>query len=209
MARKRPPVTLHYKGPLATPIVITTEPTPRTLSMAAVLGSELAERAIQIHRSENITKSDEALDRAREILLQRLQLLAKHYGLNWPQDASQLVVKMALAHVPGFRIELCEKRPTAGRPVSWPFARLMALEHTVSKIKDSALPTKLSDLAACRILASKSPWNKTWKPPASHRGTLSQWVTTLRSRLVDARKVQRDLEAFYTQRSSKAADARR
>jgi hypothetical protein len=75
-----------------------------------------------------------------------------------------------------------------GRPIDWPPERLLQLLEAVQTERKRSGVKK--DLDALRRLARK----KEWASPSNHRGEFGAWVSTLQSRLHDAKKFRRGLD---------------
>ena len=81
----------------------------------------------------------------------------------------------------------CER---TGRPIDWPPERLLQLLEAVQTERKTSGATKDPD--ALSRLARKNEW----APPPNHRGEIGAWVRTLLSRLYDAKKFKRKLDAL-------------
>ena len=124
-----------------------------------------------------------------------------------------LALALAIEHEPGFKVD----RQIAAmpsrfegpvrikdgkhidkphrRPVKWSVERLLQLLEAVEAEKKKSRLTK--DLDALKRLAR----GKGWEPPAFHRsnsprGKFDAWVRTLQSRLHDAKKLKRKVDAL-------------
>jgi hypothetical protein len=144
----------------------------------------------------------------------KLNLLLRHYSLA-DNDWHGLALALAIEHEPGFQVD----RQTAalppdfagavrikggkiiveriGRPRQWSVERLGELCDAVDAEKKTYGLKK--DIEALRHLARR----KKWAPPSdqsrSSRGTFDAWVTTLQKRLVEAREIQRLVDALQAE----------
>jgi hypothetical protein len=89
--------------------------------------------------------------------------------------------------------ELIDK--TSGRPIQWSGERLLHLLEAVTAEKKKSDLTK--DLDALGRLARQEQW----RPPATHRSNSTRgqgdaWIHTLRSRLHDAKRLKRRIDAL-------------
>jgi hypothetical protein len=141
-----------------------------------------------------------------------LRLLCRRYSLA-EKDYERLALSLAIQHEPGFRV--VDRQITSlpltntaapsfsgpvlikdgvliyertGRPIKWPPERLLQLLEAVQTERKRSGVKK--DLDALRRLARR----KEWAPPPNHRGEFGAWVSTLQSRLHDAKKLQRSLD---------------
>jgi hypothetical protein len=143
---------------------------------------------------------------------EKLKLLLRRYSLA-EHDFEGLALALAIEHEPGFKVDRQIAEAPSGfvgavrikdgkhidkprrRPVQWPVERLLQLLEAVeAETKKSRLTT---DLDALKGLAR----HKGWEPPALHRsnsprGKFDAWVHTLQSRLHDAKKLKRKLDAL-------------
>jgi hypothetical protein len=136
----------------------------------------------------------------------KLRLLCRRYSLA-EDDYKGLALNLAIQHEPGFRVvdrQITKLPPgfsgsvrvkdgvliyeRTGRPIDWPTERLLQLLEAVQTERKRSGVTK--DLDALRRLARK----KEWAPPPNHRGEFDAWVSTLQSRLHDAKKFQRRVD---------------
>ena len=136
-----------------------------------------------------------------------LRGLCRHYSLE-EDDYEGLALKLAIQHEPGFRVVdyqiaelplgfsgivqikegvLTDKR--TGRPVDWPPERLLQL---LEAVQNERKRSGTKDPDALKQLARK----KEWAPPPNHRGEFGAWVSTLQSRLHDAKKFKRSVDAL-------------
>jgi hypothetical protein len=143
---------------------------------------------------------------------EKLNLLLRRYSLA-EDDFEGLALALAIEHEPGFKVDRQiaeapfgfegEVRIKGGkhidkprrRPVQWPVERLLQLLKAVEAEKKKSRLTK--DLDALKRLARQ----KDWEPPALHRsnsprGKFDAWVRTLQSRLHDAKKLKRKVDAL-------------
>jgi hypothetical protein len=153
-----------------------------------------------------------------------LRLLCRRYSLA-ENDYERLALSLAIQHEPGFRV--VDRQITSllltntaapgfsgpvlikdgvliyertGRPIDWPSERLLQLLEAVQTERKRSGVTK--DLDALRRLAR----GKEWAPPPNHRGEFGAWVSTLQSRLHDAKKFKRQLD--YNERTLEEAERR-
>ena len=140
---------------------------------------------------------------------QKLKLLLRRHSLA-EEDYEGLALALAIKHEPGFKVDRQIAEAPFGfegavrikygkhidkprrRPVQWPERLLQLLEALEAEKKKSRL-TK--DLDALKGLARQ----KGWEPP--HRsnspgGRFDPWVRTLQSRLHDAKKLKRKVDAL-------------
>jgi hypothetical protein len=164
----------RWKGELAKPLFVGVGIT----SLNEIASKETSDRLQQAIRGERIEK---------------LVLLAKHYGID-ETDYLGLALALAAHHIPGFQVASASKlfRLQHGdygevlgskqrRRRKWPQERQDRLLTAVEKIKkDRRLST---DREALRIAIRQDEW----KPPSNHRGDLEQWRKTLANQLSAAR----------------------
>jgi hypothetical protein len=141
---------------------------------------------------------------------EKLKLLLRRYSL---ADDDFEGLALAIEHEPGFQVDRQIAQAPFGfegpvrikdgkhidkprrRPVQWPVERLLQLLEAVEAEKKKSRLTK--DLDALKGLARQ----KGWEPPAFHRsnsprGKFDAWVRTLQSRLHDAKKLKRKVDAL-------------
>jgi hypothetical protein len=135
-----------------------------------------------------------------ESRVEKLPLLMEHYGIADKTDYFSLALKLAIDHVPGFRIGgssdhlklehgeygkvLGNKR---GRQREWTRERLDRLLDAVEEIKKRY--RYRSDREGLQVLAGRKEWSR----PANHRGGFKAWVKTLANRLQEARQDRLDI----------------
>ena len=138
---------------------------------------------------------------------EKLKLLLRRYSLA-EDDYQGLALALALEHEPGFEVvdrqivelplgfsgsvrvkdgKLIDK--PSGRPLKWSGERLLQLLEAVQREKKKSGLTK--DLDALGRLAR----HEQWRPPANHRSNSTRgegdaWISTLQSRLHDAKHVK-------------------
>jgi hypothetical protein len=138
----------------------------------------------------------------------KLKLLLQRYSLA-EDDYEGLALALAIKHEPGFQVvdrqivqlpigfsepvrvkdgELTDK--TSGRPLEWSGERLLQLLEAVQREKKKSGLTK--DLDALGRLARQEQW----RPSANHRGEWDAWIRTLQSRLHDAKRPKRKIDAL-------------
>jgi hypothetical protein len=148
---------------------------------------------------------------------EKLKLLLRRYSLA-EDDFEGLALALAIEHEPGFKVDRQIAEAPFGfegavrikdgkhidkprrRPVQWPVERLRQLLEAVEAEKKKAEKKKSglsTDLDALKRLAR----GKDWAPPAFHqsnspRGKFDAWVRTLQSRLHDAKKLKRKVDAL-------------
>jgi hypothetical protein len=151
---------------------------------------------------------------------EKLKLPLRRYSLA-EHDFEGLALALAIEHEPGFKVDRQIAEAPSGfvdavrtgfvdavrikdgkhidkprrRPVQWPVERLLQLLEAVEAEKKKSRLTK--DLDALKRLARQ----KGWEPPAFHRsnsprGRFDAWVRTLQSRLHDAKKLKRKVDAL-------------
>ena len=143
---------------------------------------------------------------------EKLKLLLRRYSLA-EDDFEGLALALAIEHEPGFQVDRQIAQAPFGfegavrirdgkhidkprrHPVQWPVERLSELLEAVEAEKKKSGLTK--DLDALKRLASQ----RQWRPPANHRskssrGESAAWVRTLQSRLHDAKKLKRKVDAL-------------
>ncbi|MFL6833448.1 MAG: hypothetical protein ACJ8F0_12745 [Xanthobacteraceae bacterium] len=145
-------------------------------------------------------------DAIREKMTEKLDLLMEHYAISDKTDFFHLALALAIDHVPGFRVD----PPTAlrlehgdwgavlhghkrGRRRTGPPDRLDNLLDTVEETKKKRGLS--DDRAALRVVMQNS---EEWGPPANHRGDHKQWLETLESRLQDAKRNRREINALIS-----------
>jgi hypothetical protein len=131
--------------------------------------------------------------------LEKLKLLMAHYEIAEETDYLSLALKLAIAHVPGFRIGrasellrlehgdygkvLGNKR---GRQREWTPERLGRLLQAVEQAKKRY--RYRTDRKALENLVCHTEWSR----PANHRGGLREWIKTLTNQLQEARQNRLD-----------------
>ena len=141
---------------------------------------------------------------------EKLKLLLRRYSLA-EDDFEGLALALAIQHEPGFKVDRQIAEAPFGfedavrikdgkhidkprrRPVQWPVERLLQLLEALEAEKKKSRLTK--DLDALKRLARQ----KGWEPPHrsnSPRGRFDPWVRTLQSRLHDAKKLKRKVDAL-------------
>jgi hypothetical protein len=137
-------------------------------------------KPIPFDTSATGAKLDAEWRRVQQERKRRLKMLADFWQVKLPDQATQLAVWLAIAHVPGFQIVA---RP--GRKREWTAGKLVSLYCTVLEIKRTR---GLTDKSACNFIANNPEYAGTWGPPAEHKGTAKSWARTLESRYHDAKR---------------------
>jgi hypothetical protein len=133
-----------------------------------------------------------------ESRVEKLALLMEHYGIADKTDYFALALKLAIVHVPGFRIArasellklehgdygkvLGKKR---GRPPEWTPEREDSLLSVVERTKREYRGR--TDREALNIIARRTEWSR----PADDQTSFMQWIKTLDNRLKKARRQRR------------------
>jgi hypothetical protein len=129
--------------------------------------------------------------------VEKLALLMEHYEIADKTDYFSLALKLAIVHVPGFRVArasellklehgdygkvLGNKR---GRPLGWTPEREDSLSSVVERTKrEFGVQT---DREALRIIARRSEWSR-----PDDEGSFEQWIKTLDNHLKKARRQRR------------------
>jgi hypothetical protein len=138
---------------------------------------------------------------------EKLKLLCCRYSVA-EDDYEGLALALAIDHEPGFQVDrqLVELPPgfsgpvgpvkdgklinKRGRRIEWTVERFFQLLQAVEGEKEKSGLTE--DLEALRRLARR----KQWSPPPNQRGGYDAWVRTLQSRLHDAKRLKRKVDAL-------------
>jgi hypothetical protein len=158
---------IDYPGELGGPIVIRVVDHPPRLPSST---------------NGDPTQSDFG-DFVKRVWRHKLSLLLSHYNIDPedPQSWEQLAWDLAVAHVPGFQLELVGHR--GGRPTTWSDDRAW-LAITVDS-KKARHPKLKTDEQACKHLAKVVTQ---WGRPENHKGNDRSWIKTLTNRLSEGRK---------------------
>lgn len=129
--------------------------------------------------------STEFGDFVNRVWHRKLSLLLSYYDIDPedPQSWERLAFHLALAHVPGFQLEL-GKHP-GGRP--WSDDRRAWLAITIDLVKEGH-PNLRTDEDACKHLVRAVDYSTKWGPPKNHNGNDGSWIKTLMNRLSEGRK---------------------
>lgn len=161
-------------------------------------------KGLAVTDAETAMKANEEMERLaceaiHDELVKKLRLLMGHYGIADKDDWFSLAIALATDHVPGFQIEwplidsvplppdladrpehkrakiyfwgpMTEEKKKGGRPSEWRGNRLDRLFIAVKSEK--ARHGIKTDREALARLARRREWSR----PASHRGTLDQWI---------------------------------
>jgi hypothetical protein len=175
----------RWKGELKKPICI-----------AVIPGFEETEQKVEEHYWNTI----------KEKRIEKLDLLMEHYAISDKTDFFHLALALAIDHVPGFRVD----PPTAlrlehgdwgavlhgnkkGGGHTWPPDRL---DNLLDAVEEAKKKHGLSDdREALRVIMRN---REKWGPPVNHRGTHEQWFETLESRLQDAKRNRREINALIS-----------
>lgn len=167
-----------FTGPLAEPVRL-------KLHYSTLAGGSLEEA-----RQRNI----EEHQRAFREWLSKFDLLFAHYGVSienrsWnDRDWPDLVARMAVDLIPGFRVVSAETRGR-GHPTSSPFEDICLLvDAELVKQGLRSDGSVVSDGAAAEVLQDEPPYKARW-------GRLS--VDTLRNKLSMARRSENPLAKFW------------
>jgi hypothetical protein len=169
MSRKR----RRYSGKLASPIKLQRPPT--------FWGAVTDERVIE-HQETYGRYLKEAQVAVKKQISEKIKLLMKFYEVE-KEDMSVLALKLAIAHVPGFKIAPMDKK--RGRKNVWDGPKLQSLYDIVHQVKSEH---QFSDRHALIFIVNNPEYSKDWGPPKSHGGTKDQWIKTLQNRLQDAKR---------------------
>jgi hypothetical protein len=149
----------------------------------AVVPKRIAAYQKQLSRHE---RANAAI--AEQQFLRKLPLLFDHYGIADKEDMAALARKLALEHVPGFKVQFPEAK-SGGRKRKWYPDRLEALRRTVQSLKDEH---HFTDRQALTFMVNdQKKYAETWGVPAAHKGSKEQWIETLESRLQEAKGLQK------------------
>jgi hypothetical protein len=166
----------RYTGELVTPISLAALPT-----FEGAVTDKRVKRFWESHRQHQ----QEADNRARQKLLEKLSLLMRHFGIADENDMGALALALAIEHVPGFQI-VPEAKTKRGRKRKWDGLVLQDLLTAVQLVKKQH---RYNDRQALTFLASSH--DSPWRPPSSHKGSKRQWIETLESRLQDAKRIEK------------------
>ena len=126
-------------------------------------------------------------DFVKQVWRRKLLLLLPHYNIDLedPQSWERLAFELAVAHVPGFQLELVGH--PGGRPTTWSDDRRAWLAITVDSVK-ARHPKLKTDEDACKHLVRVENYSTQWGPPKNHKGNDRSWIKTLMNRLSEGRK---------------------
>jgi hypothetical protein len=174
----------RWKGELAKPLLVGVALTNKDLERLAT-NEDLINEDLDNRLQQAI----------RESRIEKLALLIEHYKIADKTDYLSLALKLAIDHVPGFRIgrasELLKlEHPDYGKVLGnkrgrrreWTPERLDSLLSAIEQTKREY--GVLKDREALTIIARRRAWSR----PANHQGDSKQWIKTLENRLQEARQ---------------------
>jgi hypothetical protein len=163
-------------GPLTTPI--SWQP-PQSTAVGEIYPVSDAGRAEQ-------SAWDGATDNLLTAMRDKLDILAKHYGLRDNWDPETLLLLVCKEFIPGFERARTETQPKSGRPLEWDAIRYTLLLFEVEMLKATAKGPK-SDSDALRILIS-TPAYEPDEGVASAIDLFEKQIAYLSNKLSDARR---------------------
>jgi hypothetical protein len=168
-----------YNGALAEPIMLRPPPT----FWGAAVPKRIAAYQKKLSRHQRASAAVVQRQRSR-----KLALLFDHYGIADKEDMAKLALALAVAHIPGFKVQFPEAKSKKGRKRKWHPDRLEELHRTVQSIKQQH---RFTDRHALTFIVNNQRHAATWGVPKEHKGPKQQWTETLESRLQEAKSFQK------------------
>lgn len=157
--RGRKKIAERYEGELATPIRLHHEEwpvLPLSDPTVATPQERLAELQQQRERFRSLTlaRSKPFIQQERD---RKLILLAERFGMDpeHPDTWKAIAMELAIAHVPGFSVDLAEVRTVVGRPMVWSPHLYMNLYTSVMHLSRFY---GMGEKDACQKLALDLDW---------------------------------------------------